>query len=236
MIETKILSILNGKIAPLFPGEKSAIVKTLIERRAQISFLGLAGDEQADRAFHGGPDKALHHYPADHYAHWARLAVNHPLLNAPGAFGENISTLGLTEDQVCIGDRFRCGSALIEISQGREPCWKQAARMEWSTLPKMMVRERRSGWYYRVIEEGNVQAGDSLTLVERPLPDWTVKRVFGLLIAGDHIHEPESLPLLRDLPVLFEGWRARAVDLMMMRGQYDVVADEAGELGSPFKS
>jgi MOSC domain-containing protein YiiM len=214
MLETKILSVLAGKTAPLFRGEASAIAKTPAEGRARIGFLGLEGDEQADKSFHGGPDKALHHYPADHYGHWARLAVDHPLLNAPGAFGENISTFGITEDQVCIGDRFRCGSALLEVSQGREPCWKQAVRMEWTTLPKMMVRERRSGWYYRVIEEGWVTAGDTLCLIDRALPDWSVKRVFGLLIAGDCIHEPESLPLLRDMPLLFEGWRMRAAELM----------------------
>ena len=135
-----------------------------------------------------------------------------------GAFGENISTWGLLEDEVCIGDRFRLGTALVEISQGRQPCWKQGARMEWPALPALMVKTRRSGWYYRVIEEGVAAEGDQLVLVDRPQPDWSVARVFGLLIAGDHKHDPAALPHLAAMAVLFEGWRIRAVDLMANGG------------------
>jgi len=163
---------------------------------------------------HGGPDKALHHYPGDHYARWREGRAGDPALAGPGAFGENIATLGLTEDQVCIGDRFRLGSALIEISQGRQPCWKQGERLHWPTLPALMVKERRSGWYYRVIEEGAAQPGEALSMVERPLPDWTVRRVFGLLIAGDHRSDPSALAELAAMDLLYAGWRSRAVKLM----------------------
>jgi MOSC domain-containing protein YiiM len=213
-MEAPILALLAGKVVPFANGEGSAIAKATLDGRVKIGFLGIEGDEQADKRYHGGPDKALHHHPVEHYTHWATLAVDHPLLNGPGAFGENISTAGLTEDQVCIGDRFRCGTALLEISQGREPCWKQAHRMQWTTLPKMMVRERRSGWYYRVIEEGEAAAGDVLTLESRTLPNWTVKRVFGLLIAGDHRLDPAALKELAAMDLLFEGWRMRALDLL----------------------
>jgi MOSC domain-containing protein YiiM len=212
-MEFPILALLAGSVRPLAGGEGSAIAKAAIEGPVRITFLGLEGDQQADHRFHGGPDKALHHYPLDHYVHWASKAVDHPLLNAPGAFGENISTFGLREHEVCIGDRFRLGSALVEISQGRQPCWKQAARMEWSTLPAMMVRERRSGWYYRVIEEGQAEAGEVLTLVDRPLPDWSVARVFGVIIAGDHKHDPSALQELAGMELLFFGWRERAAEL-----------------------
>jgi len=199
---------------PFGRGEGSAIAKQALPGRVRISFAGVEGDEQADRIHHGGRDKALHHYPADHYAYWASKAVDHPLLNAPGAFGENIATHGWLEEDVCIGDRIRCGTALLEISQAREPCWKQGNRMEWTTLPAQMVRERRSGWYYRVIEEGYAQAGDMMTLEDRPLPAWTAKRVFGLLIGGDWKQEPEALPALRDMDLLFSGWRERAAGLL----------------------
>jgi MOSC domain-containing protein YiiM len=140
--------------------------------------------------------------------------VDHPLLNAPGAFGENISTWALTEDQVCIGDRFRLGAALLEVSQGRQPCWKQGHRMAWPALPALMVRERRSGWYYRVIEEGTATEGDMLTLIDRPLPDWSVRRVFGLLIGGEHKGQAAALRELASMAVLFSGWRQRAAELM----------------------
>jgi MOSC domain-containing protein YiiM len=218
-MSTPILALLAGKVVTFANGEMSAIAKSPVEGRVRIGFLGIESDEQADKRVHGGPDKALHHHPAENYAYWGQIAVDHPLLNAPGTFGENISTWGLTEDQVCIGDRFRCGNAVLEISQGRQPCWKQAQRLNWPALPKMMVQERRSGWYYRVIEEGDAQEGDTLELLERPLPEWSVKRVFGLLIAGDWKREPQALPYLRDMDLLFGGWRQHAVDLMEARGQ-----------------
>jgi MOSC domain-containing protein YiiM len=213
-VPVPVIALLAGKVQLFGRGEGSAIAKSAIEGRAKISLLGIEGDQQADLHHHGGPEKALHHYPADHYGYWATKAVDHPLLNAPGAFGENVSTFGLLENEVCIGDRFRLGTALLEISQGRQPCWKQGARMEWSTLPAMMVRERRSGWYYRVIEEGEAGAGDSLTLLDRPLPDWSVRRVFGLIIGGDHKIDPGALPALANMELLFDGWRIRATELM----------------------
>ncbi len=209
-----ILALLAGKSVPFAQGENSAIAKSSLEGPVTISFRGVVGDEQADLSVHGGPDKALHHYPADHYAHWATRAIDHPRLNAPGAFGENISTHGLLETDVCIGDRWQLGSAVLEISQGRQPCWKQALRMEWTTLPAMMVRERRSGWYYRVIEEGVAQAGDDLRLLARPLRDWTVRRVFALVIGGDHKNDPAALRALAAMEPLFSGWRARAAELL----------------------
>ena len=214
MISSSILALLTGKALPLARGDTSAIAKAPRQGAVRIGYLGLEGDEQADLRVHGGPEKAIHHYPADHYPHWATLAVDQPLLNLPGAFGENVSTWGLTEDQVCIGDKFRLGTALVEISQGRQPCWKQGARLEWPHLPALMVKERRSGWYYRVLEEGVAAEGDDLTLVERVLPQWSVARVFGLLIAGDHKTDPAALPELVAMTQLYGGWRIRAADLM----------------------
>jgi MOSC domain-containing protein YiiM len=214
MTSVPVLALLTGKVKPLARGESSAIAKVSRQGSLKIGYLGVEGDEQADPRFHGGPDKAIHHYPADHYAHWGAVAIDHPLLNGPGAFGENISTWGLTEDQVCIGDKFRVGTALLEISQGRQPCWKQAAWLEWPQLPALMVKERRSGWYYRVLEEGSAQEGDDLTLVERVLPEWSVRRVFGVLIAGDHRSDPAALSVLASMEPLYSGWRIRAADLM----------------------
>lgn len=214
MTEVRAFALLTGKARYLGRGENSAIAKSPVTGPVKIGFLGLEGDEQADPTVHGGPDKALHHYPHDHYARWSEDRVDDPVLAAPGAFGENIATLGLTEDQVCIGDRFRLGRALIEISQGRQPCWKQAERLRWPALPALMVKERRSGWYYRVIEEGAAEPGEALAMVERPLPGWTVRRVFGLLIAGDHRHDPAALRDLAGMELLYDGWRHRALKLM----------------------
>lgn len=214
MTGVEVFALLTGKARYLGRGENSAIAKSAVAGPVKIGFLGLEGDEQADRSVHGGPDKAVHHYPHDHYARWGEGRGDDPVLADPGAFGENVATRGLTEDQVCIGDRFRLGNALLEISQGRQPCWKQGERLQWPALPALMVKERRSGWYYRVIEEGVAEPGEMLSMVDRRLPDWTVRRVFGLLVAGDHRHDPGALAELAGMELLYDGWRRRALNLM----------------------
>ncbi len=203
-------ALLAGKAVPFANGERSAIGKWYLTGEVRIGMLGIEGDEQADLRYHGGPDKALHLYPHDHYPRWQDEAPGHPLLNMAGAFGENISTTGLTEDAVCIGDRFRMGTALIEISQGREPCWKQAHRMDWPKLPKLMVKEARSGWYFRVIEPGVAEAPCVLEPIDRPHPEWTVRRVFRMVVAGENRDDRAAYYELAALDVLFDGWRERA--------------------------
>lgn len=195
-------------------GEPSAIDKRAVEGRRAVGALGIAGDKQADLSVHGGPDKAIHHYPRDHYGWWAETIGDHALLQDAGAFGENISTSGLTESAACIGDRYRLGSALVEISQGRQPCWKLGHRFGIATLPATVVTSRRGGWYYRVIEDGAVRAGDALELMERPLPDWSVERVFHLLIGGAGKREPAALRALAAMDLLAANWRARADKLL----------------------
>ena len=195
-------------------GEPSAIDKRAVEGRRPVGALGIAGDEQADLSVHGGPDKAIHHYPRDHYDWWVETIGDHALLQDAGAFGENISTSGLTESAACIGDRYRLGSALVEISQGRQPCWKLGHRFGIATLPATVVSSRRGGWYYRVIEDGAVGAGDALELMERPLPDWSVERVFHLLIGGAGKREPAALRALAAMDLLAANWRARADKLL----------------------
>lgn len=209
-----ILALLTGSIRPFRgPDEPSAIAKLPVDGTVAIGPLGLAGDEQADRRYHGGPDKAIHHYPRDHYPFWREETEGHVLLDGAGAFGENVSTLGLTEGEICIGDRFRLGSALVEVSQGRQPCWKQGHRFGCPRVTARIVETRRSGWYYRVLESGEAGAGDALNLIDRVSSEWTVARVFGLLIAGDHTRDRPAVRALAALPVLAEPWRLRAAAL-----------------------
>lgn len=208
-------AVLTGKARTFgAKGETSAIAKTPVAGALHVGFLGIAGDEQADLTVHGGPDKAIHHYPRDHYDWWRDTLGDHALLAAPGAFGENISTAGLVEDEACLGDRYRLGSALVEISQGRQPCWKLGHRFGVASVPATVVSSRRSGWYYRVIEEGSVAPGDALALVERPLPDWSVERVFMLLIGGAGKREPAALRALAATEALAKTWRVRAEKLL----------------------
>jgi MOSC domain-containing protein YiiM len=209
-----VLAILAGPIAPFRgPDEPSAIAKQPVSGRVRIGFEGIEGDQQADRKHHGGPDKALHHYAFDHYPTWAQDLGDHPLLQSPGGFGENIATMGLTEGDVLLGDRFRLGTALIEVSHGRQPCWKLGHRFGHAPMAAKIVKNGRCGWYYRVLEEGDVAAGDGLTRVERGLAEWPITRLFHLLIGGGHKAEPSALPYLASLPVLAQAWRDRAAEL-----------------------
>ncbi len=207
-------ALLTGKARAFRGDEASAIAKTVVDGAKRVGFLGIDGDEQADLTVHGGVDKAIHHYPRDHYGWWNDALGGHALLGTAGAFGENISTEGLVETEAAVGDRYRLGTALVEISQGRQPCWKLGHRFGVATVPATVVKTRRSGWYYRVIEEGVVAAGDTLELIDRPLPQWTVERVFALLIGGAGKREPEALRALADMEQLAATWRARAEKLL----------------------
>lgn len=207
-------AVLTGRVKPFgAQGEPSAIAKQPVDHQIAVGMLGLQGDEQADLVHHGGTDKAIHHYPRDHYEFWKAELGAHPLLEAPGAFGENISTSGLIEDDICLGDRLRLGTAVVEVSQGRQPCWKVGHRLGDSKVPAKMVMTARSGWYYRVLEPGRVRAGDTLELVERSLPQWTVKLVFQLLIGGHGKAQARKVEELAALSVLAQSWRSRALKL-----------------------
>jgi MOSC domain-containing protein YiiM len=212
---TPTLALLTGKIAPFRgPAETSAIAKLPEPGPVAITPLGFAGDEQADPIHHGGADKAIHHYPFDHYPHWRALLGDIPLLATPGAFGENIATTGLTEENVCLGDQFRLGTALLEVSHGRQPCWKLGHRLGRPDLAAQVVETRYSGWYYRVLEPGVATAGDQLELLDRQRPQWPVARLFGVLIAGGHKREPTLLSELAAEELLAEAWRWRARELL----------------------
>lgn len=211
-METIVQSLLTGAIDPHFTpeGDPSAIAKDPVGGPRTVHWLGIEDDEQGDRNVHGGRDKAIHHYPRDHYMRWRLELGANPLLDRAGAFGENISTLGWKEADVCIGDRLRLGTALVEVAQGRQPCWKQGHHLGSPKVVAAMVSTGRTGWYYRVIEEGSVAAGDPIKLISRVHPEWSVARVFGLLIGGGHKGEKAALRELAGLRELADGWRSRA--------------------------
>lgn len=209
----RVDAVLAGKAVPIRGDEPSAIGKTPVGGAVEITSTGLVGDEQADRVNHGGPEMAIHHYPRDHYAYWQTLKPDHPKLTKVGSFGENIAVSGWLETDVCIGDRFTLGSAVVEISQGRKPCWKQAHILEWPEMVSLIVDSRRSGWYYRVIEPGEVQAGDELARIANPYPKWTVHRVFSLLIGGEAKNDRAAVAELAELPLLSPDWRGKAEKL-----------------------
>ena len=158
-----------GQVAPLAGDSRSsAIIKTPVRGRRLLTAEGLTGDAQADRRVHGGAGKALHHYPAEHYAQLAAAFPDAQHL-VPGGLGENLSTHGLTEEDVCIGDIFSIGSARIQVSQPRTPCWKIDNRTACEGVAAFIAEHGLAGWYYRVIEAGEIGAGDWLEHIERPV-------------------------------------------------------------------
>lgn len=205
----QIGQVLAGKVVDFTrPGSRSAIAKQALDGRQRVTLLGIAGDEQGDPRVHGGPDKAVHHYAWDHYPAWREDIGAHPLLQQPGAFGENISTQGLSEAEVCLGDRFRLGTALVEVSQSRQPCWKLSDRFGVADMARRVQSSGRTGWYYRVLEEGWVGAGDELRLLERPHAAWSLSRVIDLLYRqapqAEVLVEVLALPLVPSWRTLFE--------------------------------
>lgn len=213
-LRLKIHAVLTGKAKPFRGEEGSAIAKSIVPGKVRIGRLGIEGDEQAELAHHGGVDKALHLYPQEHYPYWRDFLAGHHLLDQPGAFGENISSSGATEDDICLGDRFIFGTSLLEVSHGRKPCWKIDHRFERKGMTADIFRTGRTGLYLRVIAEGEASAEDELLLIERPLRAWPISRLFALLFGGGHAQDMAGVRALAHMPVLAEAWRSRAMRLM----------------------
>lgn len=202
-----LLSVQVGTVAPLGPDRvPSAFVKHGLAGPVAVGPLGLEGDQQADPRVHGGPEKAVYAYAASHYPLWA---ADHPglaTLFTPGSMGENLTIAGLDETGICVGDVHAIGTALLQVCQPRQPCFKFALRFGDSKLPRAMVRNGRAGWYYRVLRAGVLSAGDAVTLEDRPNPDFAFPRLVDLVNAGDAT--PEELSRLLAMPGLAEELRA----------------------------
>lgn len=204
-----IESLRIGPTMPLGPRNlQSGIVKQAVDRPVRLTKAGFIGDDQGDKRHHGGPDKAVHHYPRDRYSSWQAEIGNHPLLRSAGAFGENVSTLGLTEADVAVGDRFRLGGAILQVSQGRQPCFRLDLRFELPEVAVRMQHNGHTGWYYRVLEEGTVAPDDTLHLLDRLTPGWTIARLHrSLFLDPLNVSELRGMAALAHLP---ERWRQTA--------------------------
>lgn len=208
-------AICIGTARPFNGAETSAIAKYPREGLVQILEDGLAPDEQADRRVHGGPEKAIHLYPLDHHAFWRSWLTDESaiaLLDQPGAFGSNLAVRNIAESDVHIGDRFRLGSAVLEVNQPRQPCWKIDHRFGVKGMTARIVKTGRSGWYFRVIEPGDCRAGQALERIARGQAAWSVERVFAALIRGEATR-PE-LEELAQLEPLSPQIRDRAVKML----------------------
>jgi MOSC domain-containing protein YiiM len=204
----RVEALLAGTPTPFRDGEASAIAKQPIAGKVAITKLGLEGDTQADRVHHGGPDMALHIYPLDHHHWWRGEIGEHPLLAQPGAFGSNIAVSGLDELSVAIGARFRLGTALVEVTRPRQPCWKIEHRFGARGMVRRIVQTARCGWLMRVLEEGEAEAGDMLEQVEAGDQHWHVARTFAAIWGQRRPDRDAHLREIAALPALAEGLRA----------------------------
>lgn len=199
------------------PGLRTAYVKAPVAGPVEVHALGLHGDEQVNRRDHGGPEKAVYGYPVSGYAGWRAEFPDLAERFVPGAMGENLVVAELDEATVAIGDVIRCGTALLQISQIREPCSTFTAVIGTAKAARAMVRSARCGWYYRVLEGGIIEAGMPHDVVDRPNPDWTVAR-FAAFAAGK-AGTVEAIAQLVKLPGLTPEWRDRAAQqLARQRG------------------
>jgi MOSC domain-containing protein YiiM len=219
---SKIVSIQVGQVlayehASTADGKRrewqTAFFKAPVSGSVQVGEMGVAGDEQADRENHGGLDKAVLAYSANHYDYWRQHLQ---LSDMPyGAFGENLTVEGSEESNVCIGDRWQAGQVIFEVSQPRQPCWKMGRRWNIVDLPKQVIANGRSGWYLRVVQPGEVTAGMTIELISRPRPTWTIARASRLLY-----HEPDNIAGLEDLAAVAElsrAWREELLDRVARR-------------------
>lgn len=181
----------------------TGIFKVPVSGRVVLHKLNLDGDGQADLAVHGGIDKAVYAYPVEHYEYWRRELLRDDLTH--GQFGENLTVEGMLEDDVHIGDVFRLGTALVEVSQPRVPCFKLGLKMGIPTFPKQFLASERSGYYLRVLEAGEVGAGDGIERVKVGPKRLTVRAVHHLLYFDnsnlERVHE------VLELPALAANWR-----------------------------
>ena len=192
---------------------ETAIVKTPVAGKVEVGVRGLVGDEQAGVPIHGGPEKAICCYPAEHRARWEPL-LGKPL--KPGGFGENLTLSGIVESDVCIGDIFEIGSARVQVTQPRAPCFKLAARWGVKDLPALMAAEGISGWYLRVVREGSISAGDELRPAGQS-SDVTVAEVMRVTY-GSGRDDAAAIRRVIDVDDLAEAWYEALVTLSRGRG------------------
>ena len=207
-MQTIIDSVYAGRVQTM-PGDSrtTAIFKQRVDAPVEVGLEGLLCDAQADRRVHGGPEKAVHHFPVEHYAGFAARYAELAASFVPGSMGENLSTRGWREEDVCIGDVFAVGSVRLQLSQPRSPCWKIDARYGLDGLTLHIDTQGLAGWYYRVLTPGVLRAGDTLQLIERETQPISLREYWTL----KHTHRPDLAALQRLIasPGLAEQQRGR---------------------------
>jgi MOSC domain-containing protein YiiM len=205
----KVLSVNVGTVREFeYNGRpaKSAIWKSPAAGRIAARGVNLAGDDQADRKAHGGPDKVVYAYAVED-ARWWEQEIGRSL--AYGEFGENLTTEGIELNDALVGERWQIGTIVLEVSEPRIPCWRLGVRMNDKLFPRRFTGALRPGPYFRIVAEGEVGAGDAIRVVERPDHDLTIRDVFRI-----YTRDRGEVERLLAVPRMSESWRRWAADLL----------------------
>ncbi|KAK5625824.1 hypothetical protein RRF57_001540 [Xylaria bambusicola] len=229
----KVLSLRTGRVRPL-AGVKitSAINKQPRQGKVHLTRLGFSGDE---RQFvpHKSPDNAVHQYASSHYERWKTELPDREKKFVVGAFGENISTRHLSENNVCVGDKFRLGGAVIQVTMTRQPCFKLNHRFEHKKMSSLVQTTGRTGWLYRVLQEGWVEEGDEMELIERINPTWPLSRLQHFLY--NDRNNTEALIQLTSLPGLSSEF-VQLFEKRLEQGAEDMNGRLQGDVAMPWRS
>lgn len=198
---------------------RSAIWKAPVSGRVAVRGVNLAGDDQADREGHGGPDKAVYAYAVED-ARWWEKEIGRPFAHAE--FGENLTTEGLDVNGALVGERWAIGTTVLEVSEPRVPCWRLGVRMNDPTFLRRFTQALRPGPYLRIVVEGDVGAGDTIRILERPAHDLTVRDVLRI-----YTRDRDECARLIAVPQMSQAWKRWATD-MLRRGK-----DGHGDAAAP---
>ncbi len=206
-----MLQIFLGGIRPLPPdNQPTGIFKQEVVMPVWVGREGLAGDAQADRRVHGGPEKALHQYAIANYARLTSAFPEASELLVPGSLGENLSVPNWDEASIAIGDVFRFGDSTIQVSQPRSPCWKIDHRFGVEGMAKFIAEQRISGWYFRVLEEGAVEPISDFKRIESNPESVSIAEL--LTLWAEHRPDPDRLIEVSRTPGLTASWMEKLED------------------------
>jgi len=233
-MNAKVVSLHIGRSLRIESGEcgewwdkpwETGFFKAPLTGPAWLGYEGFRGDEQADRRFHGGPEKAVCVYSSEHYDYWRGHLSRADL--PYGAFGENLTVQGLRETQLHIGDRFSVGEAEVQVSQPRQPCWKLARRWQVKDLALQVEQTGFTGFYFRVMKHGQVKSGDELILIDRPFPEWSIGRCNEIMHHSKN--DAEAAHDLASCPLLSSSWK----DGLWLRAEKKAAAPTSKRTSQP---
>ncbi len=184
---------------------KTGIFKKPVDGRIMLRKTNLDGDRQADLSVHGGVNKAVYAYPSEHYRFWRGELPQEAL--PWGSFGENFTTEGLLETNVCMGDQYRVGSAVVKVTTPRLPCFKLAAKFQREDMIERFLHSGHSGFYFSVVEEGDIGTGDAFHFLQSEIPSVTIAEFNHLYTS--HAPDLELLKRAVEVGSLPESWRER---------------------------